>query len=201
MKRAVISFLVFFVLSFSNCKKQNVVDSADIKKGNSQIDQIDEPYIRTPENIPPIPPGMRMYNSIGTDDVFAPDGKMVRVYVGKTLETQWGPIHAPVIYLYDKENRILFKYNILDLVSEDFWGGTIEIKYNNERNSFDMVFSLDAHGNYGTAYIDLNTNQFVRELLIIPDERDEQALQRLQRQGIPDDYIEGTNTDLQRTKK
>jgi len=47
------------------------------------------------------------------------------------------------------------------------WGGGIDIKYNSERNSFDIIFSIDARGNYGTGYIDLNTNEFIRELKII----------------------------------
>ena len=86
-------------------------------------------------------------------------------------------------------------YNVFDIIFEGSWGGNIGTKYNNDRNSFDMVFSLDAYGNYGTGYIDLNTNEFVRELLTIP--RDAQDEQEFLRQGIPDDYIEGSNLKLQ----
>jgi hypothetical protein len=187
MYKAFVSFLVF--LLFFNCKRQSVVGIVDAQKENSQVDRIDEPYIRTSENIPPIPPGMYSY---GMKDLFTPDGRLLCIYNSEIFETQWGPVYdAPVIYLYDKENKVLATYNIFELVFEKSWGGNIDVTYNSERNSFDMVFSLDAYGNYGTAYIDLNTNRLIRELVAIPnDERDERVLRR---QGIEDDYIEGTN--------
>jgi hypothetical protein len=99
----------------------------------------------------------------GMKKTVAPDGKTICVYNGKTKETQWGPLYAPVAYLYDKENRELYKYDILELISDQFWGGIIDISYNNVRNSFDMIFSVDAHANFGTAYIDLNSNQFIKD--------------------------------------
>ncbi|MDR2259035.1 MAG: hypothetical protein LBE14_07800 [Treponema sp.] len=101
-----------------------------------------------------------------------PDGRLLRVYNSDIFETQWGPVYdAPVIYLYDKENKVLATYNVFESVFEKSWGGNIDVTFNSKRNSFDMVFSLDAYGNYGTAYIDLNTNEFVRELLEV--DRDE----------------------------
>jgi hypothetical protein len=100
----------------------------------------------------------------GTEEMVAPNGKIIRVYnAAETMETQWGPLYAAVIYLYDKDQKELAKYNILELISENFFGGDIRITYNNKRNSFDMTFSRDAYGNYGTAFIDLNTNQFIRD--------------------------------------
>jgi hypothetical protein len=182
-----ISFLVF--LLFLNCKKQNVSSITGVEKEIFQIDQIDEPCIRNLENSPQIPPGMYYY---GTKDLFTPDGKLLRIYNSEIFETQWGPIYdAPIIYLYDKENKVLATYNVFELVFEKSWGGNIDVTYNNEHNRFDMVFSLDAYGNYGTAYIDLNTNEFVRKLVAVPnDEKNEQILQH---QGIPDGYLEGTN--------
>jgi hypothetical protein len=180
MSRAFISilFLMFLFLFFLilNCRKQNVSGITDANKENVQIGQIAEPYIRNSENIPPIPSGMYYY---GTQDLSTPDGRLLRIYNSEIFETQWGPVYdAPIIYLYDKENRVLATYNVFELVFEKSWGGDITIKYNNERNSFDMVFSLDAYGNYGTAYIDLNTNKFVRELLAIDREETEQERQQ-----------------------
>jgi hypothetical protein len=49
------------------------------------------------------------------------------------------------------------------VISDQFWGGVIDISYNNARNSFDMIFSVDAHANFGTAYIDLNSDQFIKD--------------------------------------
>jgi len=128
----------------------------------------------------------------GGPDGFAPDGKMLRAYNSKIFETLWGPVYdAPILYLYDKENKILATYNVFELIFKNNGGGEIQIAYNEERNSFDMIFSLDAHGNYGTAYIDLNTNEFIRELLTIPE--DEQREREREQQGIIDGYIEGSN--------
>jgi hypothetical protein len=167
-------------LLLSNCIKQNTRNIVERKEAN-----VYEPVIQNSENTQ----SLGIYS--GSEDVYAPDGKMIRVYNGKKEETSWGPIYSPIIYLYDGKNRILAIYNTLDLVSESFWPGSIRIIYNSERNSFDMIFSLDEYGNYGTANIDLNTNKLVHELVTIPNaERNEQILQR---QGIPDDYIEGTN--------
>jgi hypothetical protein len=172
--------LIFLVIF---CEKQN---TSVIESNNKYSDPNQASVItHDSENLQ----SMTVYR--GTEDVFAPNGKVIRIYNSKTMETQWGPIFAPVIYLYDIEKKELAKYEILDIISENFWGGNIDVTYNNERNSFDMIFSLDAYGNYGTAYIDLNTNEFVRELATMPnDERNEQISQH---QGIPDGYLEGTN--------
>jgi hypothetical protein len=167
-------------LSLSNCIKENSHEIVE-KTGVN----VYEPVIQNSGNTP----SLGIYS--GSEDIYAPDGKMIRVYNGEVQETSWGPIYSPIIYLYDEKNRILAIYNTLDLVSESFWPGSIRIIYDSDRNSFDMIFSLDEYGNYGTAYIDLNTNKLIRELVTIPeDERNEQLLQR---QGIPDGYIEGTN--------
>jgi hypothetical protein len=174
MRKLILISLLIPLFAFCEKRNTNVIPESIIINSDNQ----------NYENLQ----SMKVYR--GTEDIFAPNGKMLRVYNSETMETPWGPIYAPIIYLYDIEKNALAKYDIIDLVSDNFWGGNIDITYNEERNSFDMVFSLDAYGNYGTAYIDLNTNKFVRELLIIPDERN---IQTLQHQGIPDDYIEGAN--------
>lgn len=121
--------------------------------------QVDKAVIRDPTNLPQTPLGF--YNR-GGEYGFTPDGKLLRAYNTEIFETRWGPVYdAPILYLYDREDRILAIYNVFELIFEKSWGGVIRIIYNNERNSFDMIFSLDAYGNYGTAYIDLNTNEFV----------------------------------------
>lgn len=120
--------------------------------------QIEEYVIGNYSNIQPLPLGKYQ------EDTVAPNGKMLRVYTKEKKETQWGDIFTPIIYLYDKDGNELAVYDTKELFSEDdFWPGLIGIKYNKERNSFDMVFSLDAYGNYGTGYIDLNTDKYVRE--------------------------------------
>jgi hypothetical protein len=158
MCKYAVSILLLMPLLFTYCKKQDsrVFSETD----EPTVQQTDEHIPRNSEDIQP----MGIYPTYAPEGTVAPDGKMIRVYNNETMETQWGPVYAPVIYLYDKENKELAKYNIRDLISEDFWGGAIHITYNNDRNSFDMVFSIDKYGNYGTAYIDLNTNQFIREL-------------------------------------
>jgi len=180
-----ILLLFFSLLFFTDCKKENIniIDGKNIE--NSEIHKVNESINHGLENIQ----SLKIYR--GMKGMLAPDGKMLYVYIGKTLETQWGQIYAPVIYLYNEDKHVLSTYDILKLVDERFWGGDIEITYNNKRNSFDMVFSLDTYGNYGTAYIDLITNEFVRELLMIPI--DMQREQEREQQGTVDGYIEGAN--------
>jgi hypothetical protein len=170
--RRLFSISLLILLFSTYCRKHNSSDIVEVE--NMKVSQIDETISKNNEKIQ----SMRAY--YGMKDVFAPDGKMVRVYIGRTLETQWGPIFAPVIYLFDEKKRILAEYNILELIDERFWSGDIDITYNNERNSFDMLFSLDAYGNYGTAFIDLNTNKFVRELLKIDREGTSEQERQLQ---------------------
>ena len=77
--------------------------------------------------------------------------------------TDWGPIYAQNIYIYDTERQeVLHTYNVLELVNDDFYGGIIECSYNKIENRFDFVFSMDADGNYGTAYIDISDFSFHR---------------------------------------
>jgi hypothetical protein len=157
-----IIFLILLLFLFESCNKKNISNdtkSSNVKTNDVQIYQFFEPKSSN-----------YLYIFTTDDDIVALNGKKIRVYNGKTKETPWGPLYAPVIYLYDKDNKELDKYDVLDLISENFWSGQIDITYNNERNSFDMVFSQDAYGNYGTAYIDLNTNKFVHELLAIDRE-------------------------------
>ena len=190
MRNYIISILalVFVVLSLTYCKKQNTNTISETKTETIDVYQFDEPFFRHSNNLPQIPPGL--YHHI-TEDVFAPDGKMVSVYNREIFETPWGlDYDAPIIYLYDKENNVIATYDILDLVAKSFLGGDIIITYNKERNSFDMVFSLDAYGNYGTAYIDLSTNKFVRELERI--ERDTGRNEH-EMQGTIEDHEEGSN--------
>ena len=186
MNRHIFFFFLFF-LQFSNCEKQNTNNVVETKIEETGTDQSNEFIIENSENI------LSLVRYYGMVDVFAPDGKMLCAYNDKTMETLWGPIFSPILYLYDKEKKVLAKYNTIDLVSEDFWPGNILSSYNKERNSFDMVFCLDAIGNYGTGYIDLSTNKFIRELLEIP--RDSQFELEFG-QGIPDDYVEGSNLEI-----
>jgi hypothetical protein len=53
-----------------------------------------------------------------------------------------------------------------------------------------MLFSLDGYGNYGTGYIDLNTNNYVRELDSI--ELSDEEKRSKENQGTPD-WEEGSN--------
>lgn len=77
--------------------------------------------------------------------------------------TDWGPIYAQNIYIYDTEKReVLHTYNVLELINEDFYGGIIQCSYNKTEKRFDFIFSLDAIGNYGTAYIDISNYSFHR---------------------------------------
>jgi hypothetical protein len=175
-------FTILLFLFVFGCKKQGA-QVVEIK--NTETDIASEVFVEDPGNT------TTLTRYAGMDDVFSPDGKILRVYNNEVKETQWGPIYSPVIYLYDGENRILSKYNTFELVSEDFWPGNIRINYNNKRNSFDMIFGLDAYGNYGTGYIDLNNNRYFRELLSLPN--DKQNDQEFQQQGIPYDYIDGSN--------
>lgn len=78
--------------------------------------------------------------------------------------TDWGPIYAQNIYIYDTEKRkVLHTYNVLELVGDDFYGGVIQCSYNKNEERFNFVFSLDAVGNYGTAYIDIKDYSFHRK--------------------------------------
>jgi hypothetical protein len=193
MQKNITSILSFVLIAFSlvYCKKQNTNIILETETEAIEAYQFDEPFFRHSGNLPSIPPGLYYHR---TGDIFAPDGKMVSVYNREVSETPWGLYYdAPVIYLYDKDNNVIATYDILDLVSENFLGGDIIITYNKERNSFDMVFSLDAYGNYGTAYIDLGTNQFIRELKRI--ERNTKNNED-EMQGMPADYVEGSNLGL-----
>ena len=58
-----------------------------------------------------------------------------------------------------------------------------------------MLFSLDAYGNYGTAYIDLNNNEFIREADIIYPSEQDLAEQELQNQNI-EEREEGSTSRL-----
>jgi len=168
MFKYITSIFLLIFLTFITCKKQNTDSISEVR--TIEIYPIDEPVIRNFESLPATPAGL--YNrgtEYGTAYVFAPDGKVICAYNSEIFETPWGPVYdAPVLYLYDKENKILATYNVFELIFKKHGGGEIQTTYNEKRNSFDMVFSLDAYGNYGTAYIDLETNEFVRELLIIP---------------------------------
>ena len=177
---------------FSNCGKQYNNDSSEAKLEEQEIYINDINQIINSENKPSLPSGFHYF---GIEDIYSPDGKMLRIYSSEIFETEWGPVYdAPIIYLYDKENNVLGTYDVFVLIFERSWGGNIRITYNNDRNSFDMVFSLDSYGNYGTGYIDLNTNKFVRELLSLP--KDETFERQFERQGIPEDYIEDSNSKL-----
>ena len=163
--------LSLFVLFSMNCKRENI-----------QTQQIEEEIKRNTDNIE-VPPLGFYYNN----DFVAPDGKMLRIYNDKIEETPWGNVSSPIIYLYDKDNNELKYFNTLELVSEDFWPGSIQIKYNHDRHSFDMIFSLDGHGNYGTGYIDLSNNSYIRENS--DDLRSEEEIEQLFKQGLPDDFV------------
>jgi len=176
----IILFLLLVISFFIDCKNQKSGSISDKGKEILEVHQVNEPFIRNSENTPPVPPGMYYH---GTKDGVAPDGKLLRVYNSEIFETQWGPVYdSPVIYLYDKDNVVLATYNVFESIFNSSWGGDIIITYNNERNSFDLVFSLDAYGNYGTAHIDLNTNEFVRDLLTIPSDGKKEA------ETEPEDY-------------
>ena len=166
-------FLIFFIILFSiSCikkVKENVSEEIpeyplviETENNDFETQQNNDPFIRTFENMPPVPQGM-YYR--GGPNCFSPDGKMLRVYKSEIFDTIWRQVYdAPIMYLYDYENNILAIVDVFEIVFNKDWGGGIDIKYNSERNSFDMIFSIDAHGNYGTGYIDLNTNEFIREL-------------------------------------
>jgi hypothetical protein len=160
-------FLSLFFLFSIGCKGKNnefVVENNVELHNNNQVEdnQIEEYVVGNYSGIQPLPLGRYQ------EDTVAPNGKMLRVYIKEKKETMWGDIFSPIIYLYDKDGNELAIYDTVELLSEGFWPGLIGITYNKERNSFDMIFSLDAYGNYGTGYIDLNTNEYIRELLIVP---------------------------------
>jgi len=184
MLRNTILISMFIFLFFSGCNKQIVNATIDVTE-NPIMYQDDILVIPDFEEIPPLGIYYRM------DDMVAPNGKILRVYNDGIMETLWGPIYSPIIYLYDKGKKVLAKYNTIDLISNDFWPGVISITYNNERNSFDMVFSLDAYGNYGTGYIDLNTNEYVRELAVI-EPSEEEILARERHDLSTEGYEEGS---------
>ena len=159
--------LVVLILFSANCKKQT---NTDIIK--SEMEGI---AIRNSKSIQTlIPPGMHYLKS---NDVLPAGGQNIFIYNSDILETQWGSLFGkPFIYLFDKENNLLETYDVQKLINDEFYGGSIEIFYNNERNSFDLTFSFGGYGDYGTAYIDLNTYEIVRELLLQIDEQFEYEL-------------------------
>jgi len=190
-----LTLLVLIVFPLTNCKKQNnttISAEKEVYQFDEETYQFDEPFFRHSGNLPPIPPGLYHHR---TKDVFAPNGKMIRVYNREIYESRWGPdvpdYDEPILYLYDKDNNVIATYDVLELVYEKFLGGSIIITYNEKRNSFDMVFSIDSYGNYGTAYIDLNTNKFVRELERIERDARHEVL-------MPEDYerIEGATLGM-----
>jgi hypothetical protein len=183
-----ISLLTIFILFNTHCKRQNGIDITPSEINNSERQDIVEPETQNPEIIPlKIPEGMYFQ-----DRIVSPDGKQLYIYNTETEDTQWGRMYgARVLFFYVRINNILATWNILDLIEGNpyyVWAVTITTTYNNERNSFDMIFS-NGYGSYGTAYIDLNTNEFIRELLQLPF-MDEQEALLWERQGLPDDYSE-----------
>jgi len=98
------------------------------------------------------------------DDFFiTPDEEIILVCKPlHTKDTNWGPIILPSIEVYNYEKKaMLVSYDTLALLSEDFYGGNVGFKYREKTNAVYITFSLDAFGNYGMAYIDLNTLKLV----------------------------------------
>ena len=170
------SVSLLLLLIFASCKKSDNISN------NEPFDKyiLEDTCKQDTVDIVPLPLGIYR----GTEDVFSPNRKMLRVYNNEVMDTPWGSIYSPIIYLYSKENKELAKYNTDDLVSDNFWPGIIDITYNADRNSFDLIFSLDAYGNYGAGYIDLNTNVYFREVDSLS--RDDEKEKKREQQGIPD---------------
>lgn len=176
-------YIIFFVIHFFtyfSCEKHN----NDIIKENTTVQkEIPQPelqslqYSKIIQNLP-----LGIYE--GTKDIITPNKKMVRIYNSEYMDTPWGIVYSPILYLYDENNYEIGKYTTNDLICEDFWPGNISFKYSNELNRLDMVFSLDVYGNYGSGFIDLNTNKYVRESSSI-DISEEEKLKK-EKQGIPD---------------
>jgi len=183
-----IVLIMFIIIFFSGCKKNEIsknIDTIDNPEIHQEIKQGTEIVSQEFEEIPPLG------KFRGIQDMEAPNGKILRVYNNEVMETPWRPIYSPVIYLYDQNKKVLAKYNTNFLISDDFWPGNIKITYNTERNSFDMIFSLDVYGNYGTGYIDLYTNEYIRELICIEPTEEEILEKERQNQG-PEGYEEGS---------
>lgn len=171
MYKCIIISIFFFAFILSiGCKKQHTDNIPEPNITPVNIKKNEETITRNLDDIEPHPLGMyhgindtsspcKMY---GSKDIFSPNGKVLRVYNNEIKETLWGPIYSPIIYLYSRNNEELAKYDTHDLIAEDFWPGNVDVTYNNKRNSFDLSFQLEA-GNYGTGYIDLNTNEYFRE--------------------------------------
>ena len=160
MYKKILFFFVINVLLFVSCKKEDNNNVIKIDKDEDIPSQIDEFEIINNENDDIIP-----FVTYGfSKDVTAPNGELIRIYNHRKKESPWGPIFSPIIYLYDSDWNVLGMYDTNTLISEDFWPGEIDVEYNIERNSFDMIFSADGIGNYGTGYINLNTYEYVREL-------------------------------------
>ena len=163
------AFLLFIIFLISCVEQEDYTLSTSIEndiENNivSEQEIIEQVNINNVMLIEPLPLG-RYYNMV---DNFSPDGKMLRVYNDEIMDTRWGPIFSPIIYLYGSNNEVLATYNTITLVSEYFWVGAIRINFNIERHSFDLYFSLDSPGNYGTGYIDLTTYEYIRELTTVP---------------------------------
>ena len=187
IKQFVIIFTLFNIFLFSvSCNKQN---TNTIEKTDNKINKVQETEESIGQNFYDIEilPKKKYY---GMSDTFAPDGKKISVYNNEIKETPWGPIYSPIIYLYEKDGEELVKYNIYDLISEDFWPGNIDIAYNDERNSFDLSFYLEL-GDYGAGYINLDTNDYIRESTYRGPTEEEILEKKRQNEG-PEGYEEGS---------
>lgn len=157
---------VLLLLIFLSCQKQDNIQTSETSCKYSELSQDDIVDKQNFENNDPVP--LNFHYITGFYDISecinAPNGKKLCVYNNEAKETPWGTIYSPIVYLYNKNGEVLSTYDTFELISNDFWVGDIDRVYNAERNSFDLIFSLDAYGNYGTGYIDLETNEYVREL-------------------------------------
>ena len=172
-------FFVSFLLSVS-CKKQNTNTIAGTNTETNGIEEVKEITNQSQDDLKPF----QLKRYYGMADVLSPDGMILRVYNNEIKETPWGPIYSPIVCLYNKDDVVLVKYNTIDLIDKDFWPGEIDITYNVERHSFDMLFSADGYGNYGTGYVDLNTNKYIRELIRIEPSEEEKLEKELQNQNL-----------------
>ena len=159
MKKRFFAILIIVIALIVGCKKKEITNTSISNFDVEDTSEIEEISRQNIDEINPFPLGKYYY----MEDIFSPNGTILRVYNNEVKETLWGPIYSPIIYLFDKDNKEIANFSTIDLVSEDFWPGNINITYNAERHSFDMIFSLDGPGNYGTGYIDLNSTKYIRE--------------------------------------
>jgi len=159
MKRKII--LVFILVLFSSCFVHKKSANDAVKNEMKAI------AVRNSKSIQSvIPPEMFYHNS---NDALPESGHNLFIYNSEIMETQWGPLYGiPIIFLFDNKNNLLTTYSVQELINDEFFGGSIEISYNNERNSFDLIFSFGGYGDYGTAYVDLSTYEIVRGFTSIP---------------------------------